>query len=87
MSMGLFQSPCPYDLKTGLLHKSSIVEGKHQEESSSFFPASNDFPMSDKNKEDTWDQFADKYSLARPGSPSGGADLVGEGSGGSGSFS
>ena len=38
-SLGPFQSPLPYDLKTGILHKLLVAEGKCRKESS-------DYPMS-----------------------------------------
>ena len=51
-SQGPFHSPLPYYLKTGLLIRSSVAEGKHHEE------------LSDKGEEEVaWDGFCESYGL------------------------
>ena len=51
-SQGPFCSPLPYDLKTGLLVRSSVAEGKCREE------------YSDEGKEEAaWDCFCESYGL------------------------
>ena len=51
-SQGPFCSPLPYDLKTGLLIRSSVAKGKRREE------------FSDKGKEEAaWDCFCESYGL------------------------
>ena len=51
-SEGPFRSPLPYNLKTGLLIRSSVAEGKCHEE------------YSDKGKEEAaWDRFCESYGL------------------------
>ena len=51
-SQGQFRSPLPYDLKTGLLIRSSVAEGKRCEE------------FSDEGEDEAaWDCFCESYGL------------------------
>ena len=51
-SQGPFCSPLPYDLKTGLLIRSLVAQGKRREE------------LSDKGEEKAaWDRFCESYGL------------------------
>ena len=83
-SLGPFQSPCPYNLKTGLLQKSTIAEEKHCEDSSLnfFFQESEKFPVvrnnNDDNKEEAWNRFTSAYGLRRPGLSPQDTDSAGE---------
>ena len=56
-SQGPFRSPLPYNLKTGLLIRSSVTEGKRCEE------------FSNKGEEEAaWDCFCESYGLGGSGS-------------------
>ena len=65
--MGPSRSPLPYNLKTGILHKSSVARGKCHEESCLFEEGSFGFPVVRSDDEDreeaAWDQFCNTYGL------------------------
>ena len=76
-SMGPFQSPLSYNLKTGILHKLSVARGKCREEYSF-----------DKDREEAaWDKFCDTYGLGGLDQSQEGVILAGKAVGGSGSSS
>ena len=73
-SQGLFHSSLPYDMKTGLLIRLSVAEGKCHEE------------FSDKGEEEAaWDRFCESYGLGGLNSSEEEAILAGASLGGSGS--
>ena len=75
-SQGPFRSPLPYDLKTGLLIRSSVAEGKRCKE------------FSDKGEEEAaWDCFCESYGLRGLNPSEEEAILAGASLGGSGSSS
>ena len=90
-SMGPFHSPLPYDLKTVILHKLSVAQGKRREESYLFEEGSSGYPVVGNDDEDreeaAWDQFCDTYGLGGLNPSEEGAILAGKAVGGSGSSS
>ena len=57
--MGPFRSPLPYDLKTGILYKLSVTQGKCRKESCLFEEGSSGYPVIRSDDEDreevAWD--------------------------------
>ena len=76
-SQGLFHSPLPYDLKTGLLIRSSVAQGKRHKE----------YSFDEGREEAAWDQFCESYGLGGLDLSEEEVILAGESLGGSGSSS
>ena len=90
-SRGPFRSPLSYDLKTGLLLRSSVVEGKHRKESSLFEEGCSELPVVRSDNEDAaevfWDRFYETYGFKEADPSEGKATLAGKSLGGGGSSS
>ena len=76
-SQGPFRSPLPYDLKTVLLIRLSVAEGKCREE----------YSFDEGREEAAWDRFCKPYGLGGLDPSEEEAILTGESLGGSGSSS
>ena len=76
----------PYDLKTGVLLKSSVLEGKCRKESSLFEEGFFDPPVVRSDNKDaeeaTWDRFFDTYGFKKLNASEEEAILAGKSLGG-----
>ena len=90
-SWGPFQSPLPYDLKTGLLIRLSVAQGKCHKEYSLFEEGCSEFPVvrsDDKDAEEAaWDRFFDTYGFRKLNASKEEVILAGKSLGGGGSSS